>query len=610
MKRLNIYENNMSVMKEYRPNLYKKIKEIETSYNRKTHLLIETARNGESVLEIMREGEKVYFNSRYNPTNEAKSWCQQFVFHDLNMKVFFFGIGNGVYLKEIWNNLYEDGRIYVYEPSLNIFMFVLNNVDISDILQKKEIYICVESINEKELYIQGRSDMNWGNMEAQVVCCHPKYDMIFPKQYITFLQIIRDINMETLVDHNTGTNFANQFADNCISNMQYICGSNCLNDFIDGVRKKTAIIVAAGPSLDKNIQLLKMARGRAFILAVDRAVQRLLDCEVHFDAMVSVDPIKPLEMFGDNRCRDIPMFCGLETSREIMDYHHGKKILACYNSFLNKIYVAKGKKLRDFNPGGSVATFAFSICEELGFESVILVGQDLAYAGKYTHAGGVSEEIKGDCLLEVEGIDGKKVRTRRDWINYLRWYEKRIAMHDSLEVIDATEGGALIKGTKVMSLEQAITMYCDGKMDYQKYIIKKQPTFNEKENIEVLQEILHIEEELDIIRKQSRRAMEACKWLKEHVDQQVFLSEKNKKLEEVQEAVNAIQEQNICSVVENYAQSKVSQEMGTLGKMDESDIDNKRSVYKKAESVYSEMVKSTDKIQGIYNKYKEAIKSQ
>lgn len=120
--------------------------------------------------------------------------------------------------------------------------------------------------------------------------------------------------------------------------------------------------------------------------------------------------------------------------------------------------------------GGSVATSAYCLALNMGAKTVILMGQDLAMTGNRTHADGTfqdkMDEIDKNSLeyFEVESVDGGKVLTRDDFNLYREWFEKWIKEWSHITTVDATEGGALIHGTKIMTLKNAIRRYC--KRDY------------------------------------------------------------------------------------------------------------------------------------------------
>jgi len=89
---------------------------------------------------------------------------------------------------------------------------------------------------------------------------------------------------------------------------------------------------------------------------------------------------------------------------------------------------------------------------------IIFVGLDLAFTGNVDHATSTPtrETINEDKAIPVEDIYGNMVYTSHNLNIYRQWIEKRIAKVKGIEFIDATEGGAKIKGMKINSLSNTI----------------------------------------------------------------------------------------------------------------------------------------------------------
>ena len=102
----------------------------------------------------------------------------------------------------------------------------------------------------------------------------------------------------------------------------------------------------------------------------------------------------------------------------------------------------------------------------MGSKTVILIGQDLAMTGNHTHADGTFKDkmdeidINSGEYFEVESVDGGKVLTRDDFDRYRKWFKAYTEKWDAITLVDATEGGALIHGSKVMTLKNAIKKFC------------------------------------------------------------------------------------------------------------------------------------------------------
>ncbi len=395
------------------------------------------------------------------PAEAISAWIKNFK-EVSSRTVLLFGGSDGEVLRELLDILDGKSRVIVCEPLNNDYEELINSV--SDIrvtiidFSKDPTIFRDELIKQVDYYKLARMD----------VCASPIYDSAFPNEYALFLRMINDNRERLLVNKNTLTHFREEGALHVLDNIEAISGAYLVSDLKEsGIADTPVIIVSAGPSLDKNIEDLREAKGRAFILAVDTALKYMLARDIMPDAFVTIDPAKPMENFADERVNTIPVIFDEQTPPQLLERHTAAKILYNCRDYPKKLFEACGVKPgADIPSGGSVATAAFAICYELGIKDIILIGQDLAYTGEMTHAGGVvSAGINGDIgTVMIEGVDGEKVRTRSDWLGYLRWFEHAIELikQETPEVhfIDATEGGALIRGTQVMTLKDAISYTC------------------------------------------------------------------------------------------------------------------------------------------------------
>ena len=113
-----------------------------------------------------------------------------------------------------------------------------------------------------------------------------------------------------------------------------------------------------------------------------------------------------------------------------------------------------------FETGGSVATTAVDLCIRFKANQIVFVGLDMAYTGNRNHASGARDEGITDYqdMIMVDGVYGDKVPTTQPFQMYREWIERRIARADvNMPVVDATEGGAKIKGTEVKMLRDVIS---------------------------------------------------------------------------------------------------------------------------------------------------------
>ena len=377
--------------------------------------------------------------------------------------VIMFGCGDGQLLKELLGILDDRSIVIVCEPVAEVF----DNV--AKIFRDERLILLNLAKDPAGLYEALIRFVDYYSLPRMDVCAHPGYDRAFPAEYASFLKQINDNRERLLVNLNTMTRFRNEGTIHILENIEAISKAYFIRDLKEtDVSDATAIIVSAGPSLDKNIEDLRAAKGRALIIAVDTALKYMLARDIIPDLFVTIDPDKPMENYADERVCDIPVIFDEQTPSALLREHRAAKILYNCRDYPKKLFEACGIGVdANIASGGSVATAAFAICCDLGIKDIILIGQDLAYTGESTHAGGVvSAGVNGDIgTVMIEGIDGTKVRTRSDWLGYLRWFEHTIELtrqeKPEMRVIDATEGGALIRGTEVMTLKEAIAQTCN-----------------------------------------------------------------------------------------------------------------------------------------------------
>ena len=516
MKEL-INQHNLELLEKYKPDIYegyqKNCQQIDKCKVKGFVQKIK-AKDGSIIFKIKKDDQSIRLNSLYAPQNEAEKWASQFACDNYNVNAVVFGIGNGLFVNALQNKLQSDAKIFIYEPCFEIFDAAIKFIDLEKIILDERVFIFVDKINGDDCIGTINSYTHWTSLETQINTWHPGYDRAFPEKYCDFLTSMEKMLRLVRINKDTQEFFAERMVLNMLKNLKYLKESRVITDYVSKIPHNIpAIIVAAGPSLDKNIDELKRAKGKAFILAVDTAMRHLLRHNIIPDAMVTMDPGKPYDYMNDLRLQNIPLFCILEANHDIMEFHKGIKIWIRGGSFLGELFSHYGLEFGAYNPGGSVATAAFSVCVALEFEKIILVGQDLAYHGNVTHAGGEVSKIinEEEGIKTIEGIDGNPVKTRHDWIIYLEWFEASIkSVKERIEVIDATEGGAMIHGSIIMTLHDAIDQYCIKNVDCVEILKSQKPALDNKQYQSVKREIQEYVPELKKLRELADNAEKTC----------------------------------------------------------------------------------------------------
>lgn len=493
----NVFEKNMQAIEETDLELYQKIQAYMLEHTERDKTIqVGYLENDAVVLTVTRDEHLWYMNSCYDEEKFCKIWCEQFEKTSYLTPYIIYGLGTGSFIRKLNEGLAESNIVLVVEPEPEIFMEVLFHVDITDIIYSNNVILAVNEMNVDSIIGFMEHIMSYGRIQITEYGILPNYLRLYPEGWKDLKELIKDACEREVMNRNTSVLFASEFAGNYLANMMDMPKQYTINQ-LKGICTKLnitdvpAVIVSAGPSLDKNIEDLKAAEGKAFIIATDSALRPLLAKEILPDVAVTIDPHKPFRVFSHSGVINIPIVaCGI-SNKKLWPFHKGKRFYFSEgNRYIDSIYKRYGGIiLQSLNTGGSVANNCFSLAEYLGFKKIILIGQDLGYPEKKQHAYAVYDSHDfakdGRSRTEVEDIYGNMILTDFNMKSYLRWFENQIILYPELQVMDATEGGAKIAGTEILTLKEAIRRECIRDIDFKGEIEALQPAFSQREQEEI-----------------------------------------------------------------------------------------------------------------------------
>lgn len=560
---------------------------IHSDYSKDKHL----------ITYINNEGSIFRMNSSYYPTREASIWAEQYstkAAGRTNRTLYLFGLGNGYHVQELIKAIDDNETIIIYEPSKEMFFYTLDHFDLINILGKHKMFIFVEGINSdklKECINQSGATMMYGGSSLIRL---PYYDQIYSEQYELFSTMYSQRWISAVIDGNTAKAFGKEWVSAVLDNLIPALQSRSIESY-KGILPSTmpAIVVAAGPSLELNIDMLKRAKGKALILAVDTALNFLYERGIEPDFAVTLDVHKPLFLFENPLGKKVPMLISISANPSVVEYSEGPKIFYDYTDFLTK--VKHGEVISDtVSPAGSVATSAFGIARYMGAKTIILVGQDLAYKGEKTHATGLDLYNEHSKFTSVEGNYGGQLWTRHDWYTFLLWYENMIRHYDGT-VVNATEGGAKIKGTLIMTLAEAIEQYCTNDFDTKELlegVTCKILDWNETSN-----NLSSLVDQFDDIIKISEEAIELCEYLinesKQASEESYVAKNKTKRLAQINAQIKTY---TVNDLITQYIYDVFIDEYQAIFDRVDEENKNRMNVYIKAKKVYEAVNSASDEL--------------
>ncbi len=379
------------------------------------------------------------------------------------------GFGEGYHIKELLARTSEKTFILIVEKDMEIFLGALEKNDLSFLLEKR---IGLSVGEEPEYAIKFRIDDHYKvNTISDILgidygpACnlHPEY-YAKVKKAIEDASIIASYNLATVVKNSL------LWQTQIFQNLPYIAKAPPCSLLFDKFKNLPAIIVSAGPSLDKNVDQLSKVKGKALILCVDTALRTLLNHNITPDIVVILDASEHnfrlyLEGILSPSLKVLTSSAVFpevfrEAQGEVFATSFGHPVMLWIERFIGARGVVKF--------GGSVSTSAFDFAIRIGANPIIFVGQDLSYPeGKFYTEGvpdswkeEVKRKVEGMKKMTVPGIEGGEVETTEAMWAWIEWFSFEIGLHKEIRFINATEGGAAIAEAEAMKLSCVIDRFC------------------------------------------------------------------------------------------------------------------------------------------------------
>jgi len=497
-------------------------------YNRKDYsdINFERCKDGSLTFKIKKDGKSVYAHSKYNPVKEAARFADEIKKEtESDTVLLIFGFGLGHFIRAILKNASNRNHFFIYEPDNALFSKIVDEGYCNDIFRNNHVYIISDNDLESfGLFIRRFIDGDL-YMRCKTIIL-PTYKEIYSGEFAMFLENVKTMMNENEIKRNTVFKKNELWAENSFKNTDNILNSYSMAQFRNVFKGKTAVIVSAGPSLKKNMSLLKEIKGKIPIISVFVAAKVLLANGIVPDFIVSIDNLQVgmTEIYDD-----IPLIFDSRVQKSFMDSHKGVNINITSNtdSYSKAVMNKYNKDIEFTYGGGSVACDCASVAEVFGCGNVILIGQDLAYTENQCHVEGTDhkaktpDEIDYD-KIQVPAIGGGTVMSDSVFKYYIQWFADFGGTKKGIvNLIDATEGGALIENTEVLTFREAIDKYCTDTVDVKRVIsdvLSKGPVFSEEEKKRVLsdmeKEFAELDKILEIIGEQKELFDKYAKSLK------------------------------------------------------------------------------------------------
>jgi hypothetical protein len=404
------------------------------------------------------------------------------------------GIGLGyelMYYMDCTSRKCETAEITVIEQDPEVFISAMNVTDLTRCISNEHVKLFIGEQPDK-LYAMFRQHFT-ANLNKLLLSSAMKpvghmSSLKFGRQYYGYV-----FNVFCAAYRDSIQNFGNDPDDsligveNMLDNVWEIANNPGVNLLFDKFKGKPAVIVATGPSLNKNKHLLKDIGDKALIVACDASLKVLLKDGIKPHLVTSLEREHNITKLFDNieteQIKDVYMAACPVLFNETYQAYTGPRIIV-YRQFDHFKWLGIDRGM--LNIKLSSGNMAFKVAESLGCDPIILIGQDLAYGENgETHAAEVAFSSEGEQKFYVKGNCQEQVLTNSGWNSFLKSYEVDVSEYKG-NCINATEGGAFINGTTVMDFQSAIDKYVVDTISPLNVIQEATKDFNPDNDMEIL----------------------------------------------------------------------------------------------------------------------------
>lgn len=398
-------------------------------------------------------GNEIFIHSRINPRESAK-FISDYTFREPCDIVFLFGLGLGYELREM-KKINPKKVYFVVEPDFEIFRCNLMVNDIQPVM--KEINLFVGNNENQIIHALNYIIDKYKSIKIQFVVL-PPYKVLYKELWDKIENQLRKLLNGYLVAINTNNSQQKKWVRNYVMNLDYISNTYPLEKLRKSFKDKPAIIVGAGPSLEENIETLKLVQNKAVIAAVGSGAGILESNGIRAHIIGAMDGSKAEEKIfnGLKYNADSMLFYSSQVYYNVPKLINGPKFLMnqvemdeYLHKKLNWKYIARYS-------GPSIANVITHNLSELGCNPIIILGQDMCYSKNKLYAEGAKHKKEftlqqlenNPAYIKAVNNKGDEVYTTPAFMSFKYESEGIIKNHPRIVYLNGTSHGIAIDGAQ------------------------------------------------------------------------------------------------------------------------------------------------------------------
>lgn len=486
MKSLERYAKNLELF--VRDNLLQSLNVEEGAYSSlrfcKTH---------EGELNLVDESQQppLYLHAQAGALWEAEYWASKLQLADYQV-IFVYGVGLGYYFLPLKKWLLENSEHYLVflEDDEKVIYYFLKTELATEILEHPQVLV-------KFLPRMEPNEEGWAELRAKAASLFWDFAQLKPQMsalqsyFISKGSFFKSFALQWLTNLSRAERSLAEFypfpelvTHNFYANLPYMAYTIPGYRLAGAMKAIPAILCGAGPSLHKQLPLLKTLSERAFIIASGSAMNAITRSSMMPHVGGAIDPTsaqasRQLTSFAYHT----PVFYQNRFHDQAFIQWHGP-LLFMVGSGSNRLSEWFEKELgiigaEQIIMGVSTSNFLAEIANFLGCNPIVLIGMDLAYTRDSRYVQGIEahpsdDEIqhqslnqKQEVLIPVPGVDGKDVYITNQWFYEAVCLAAFKQRNPDLVLLNATEGGMAIPTVDYAVFAEVVRQYCSFSWDIQ-----------------------------------------------------------------------------------------------------------------------------------------------
>ncbi len=419
----------------------------------------------------------LFLHSAYNPLREAATAAD--ALKDCGKDIFIFaGIGLG-YLPQACAGKFPDKTFILLEPDPPHFFAALASLDFSELFKIRKLFFI---IGADTVQAAGLVESAGGFENAKIFWQKPQV-LHAQKWFEEFLRTAEQSRQKAEVNINTLEKFGFLWLKNASRNLEQLQKCDGVNIYFNGLAETgndiPALLLAAGPGLEKVLPCIRKMQERAVTICVDTALRAALAAGIEPDFIVLTDP----QFWAASHITGISAPSSVLVTESavypsVFRFVCRKKVLVSSLFPLGKFMESCLGQKGALASGGSVSTTAWDLARLIGCRKIFTAGLDLCYPGRQTHIKGstfeqsahttsfrtkTAETLVSAILFSARnsrGIDydGSTVITDERMKLFAWWFENKIASTPGVKTYTFSSTGLAVRGIECCSAEELLRL--------------------------------------------------------------------------------------------------------------------------------------------------------